>query len=62
MFTTRHYLAIGKTLQEIIKTNTVDADVMGIIVRKFADTFEKDNEKFDDIKFTKFVFLESNKE
>lgn len=59
MFTKRHYEKIGDTLRVLSKSILFDTDEMAVIIREFANTFEADNEKFDDIKFTKYVLGEN---
>jgi len=56
MFSKNHYVTLAKALKDINKCALVDDVTMSLVVRKLANVLEKDNSKFDDIKFIRAVY------
>lgn len=53
MYTRRHFEDIADLLNSLRDLDVIDDEILVIIIRQFANHFEKDNKLFDDIRFIK---------
>jgi hypothetical protein len=56
MMTRKDYVAVAEILSKYV--DKVDNDYLSDLARDFSDMFQKDNERFDYLRFLKAVFNE----
>lgn len=55
MFSKKHYIAIAKVIKSLHNSALKDYEV-AIVTSRFVTMFEKDNSKFNTIKFVRAIF------
>ena len=58
MMTRKDYVATAEILNKYV--DKVDNDYLSDLARDFSDMFQKDNERFDYLRFLEAVFQEAN--